>query len=238
MEGPLKKDEPTDGVSEPSMQSHQSARSRLTPPPQLQPENNPSESVSWLLFDGKEGLSSHEFVQQVQRTAFQQGKQRDDEWVADFAATSFSGEALEWYVSLDEEAQTSWRKLRAGLIQRWPVKSEETASDEAYLDPAATPRPTSYRTLAEPSLGRIKVQRDNGVDMGYLAPGSKGRCIIQTEAAKALVVANPQQVHPGAPCRIFIVSPLVTLYLASRLGNPAGRRDQKILRSRFRTRRI
>ncbi|KAG8905086.1 hypothetical protein FRC01_008483 [Tulasnella sp. 417] len=121
MEDPAKKDGQLDDASE----------SRI----------DPSESVSWLSFDGKEGLSCHEFVQKVQRTAFQQGKQRDDEWVADFAATSFSGEALEWYVGLDEETQTSWRKLCAGLIQRWPIKPGTISGGEADLDPASFPLP-------------------------------------------------------------------------------------------------
>ncbi|KAG9020522.1 hypothetical protein FS837_008133, partial [Tulasnella sp. UAMH 9824] len=182
---------------------------------------NPSESVSWLSFDGNEGLSSHELVQQVQRAAFQQGKQRDDEWVADFAATSFSGEALEWYVSLDEETQTSWRKLRAGLIQRWPVNPERTASGAAYLDPAATPRPTLYRAPAEPPFGLIKVQRDNKVDMGYLAPGTKGRCIIQTEAAKALVITTPQQAGPEEATKSIPDMPYLGVSLLRQLGkNP------------------
>ncbi|KAG8898546.1 hypothetical protein FRC00_002670, partial [Tulasnella sp. 408] len=136
-----------------------------------------------LSFDGKEGLSSHDFVQQVQRTAFQQGKQRNDEWVADFAATSFSGEALEWYVGLDEESQTSWRKLRAGLIQRWPINPGKKADGQADLDPANIPTPAPAatppyalpRTSPKTSLGLIKIKREDWEEIGYLASDPEGR---------------------------------------------------------------
>lgn len=169
--------------------------------------------------------------------AFQQGKQRDDEWVADFAATCFGGEALEWYVDLDEESQTSWRKLRARLIQRWHIKSGKTASDTVDLDPANIPTPAPaasppyalYRTTsAKALLGLIQVQMED-IDriLGYLAIDPEGRCIVRTEAAMGLVVAQPQQVRPDAPCRIAIVSFPACLHLDTGIVTLVGRRDQK-----------
>lgn len=167
--------------------------------------------MPWLSFDGVKGLSSHEFVQKVQRTTFQQGKQGENEWVAHFAATCFSGEALEWYIGLDEETQTSWRKLRAGLIQRWPIQSGKTSSD---VDPANIPAPapatipphsllpTSNKVL----LGVIKVVYDTQ-SLGYVTLDEAGTCIIQEDDELALVVGRPQQLNAAVPCKISIVSP-------------------------------
>ncbi|KAG8952251.1 hypothetical protein FRC04_004958, partial [Tulasnella sp. 424] len=205
----------------------------------LDPKLATPESVSWLSFYGKKDLSSHDFVQKVQRIAFQQGKQRDDDWVADFAATCFSGEALEWYIGLDEETQTSWRKLRAGLIHQWPIECGKTPNGNTKVDPAHTPASAPAtaplhslpRTSSKVSLGSIKVQWDGGeTSLGYVTFDAEGTCIIQQDAALALVVGRPVQLNAATPCHMSIEGPedfkgsiAQTPYLGLSLLRPLGK---------------
>lgn len=59
------------------------------------------------------------FIQSVQMVAFEQGRQRDDDWRTDYLTTCLSGDALLFYSELDDEDQYSWRRLRAALLQRF-----------------------------------------------------------------------------------------------------------------------
>lgn len=52
--------------------------------------------------------------------AHMEGKQRDDEWIADFAAMCFSGNALRWYETLDDNVQRDWSKLRRAILDWLP----------------------------------------------------------------------------------------------------------------------
>ncbi|KIO32030.1 hypothetical protein M407DRAFT_19055 [Tulasnella calospora MUT 4182] len=73
-----------------------------------------SSAITWIAFSGSPGESSGDFIQAVQRVAFQQGHSRDDRWIADFIATCFNGNALHWYSELDDETQESWKKTKDG----------------------------------------------------------------------------------------------------------------------------
>lgn len=52
--------------------------------------------------------------------AHMEGKQRDDEWIADFATMCFSGNALRWYETLDDDVQRDWSKLRRAILDWLP----------------------------------------------------------------------------------------------------------------------
>lgn len=51
-----------------------------------------------------------------------QNRIKDDEWMAQYASTCFADSSLEWYLALEDETQTSWKKLRLALVQRYPVQ--------------------------------------------------------------------------------------------------------------------
>ncbi|KAG8930522.1 hypothetical protein FRC00_001096, partial [Tulasnella sp. 408] len=75
---------------------------------------------------GVEGLSCHHFVRAVREQALAAGKQRDDQWMADYASVRFDGEALKWFESLEDEAQSDWKLLRRAILTRYaePVYEE------------------------------------------------------------------------------------------------------------------
>ncbi|KAG8949846.1 hypothetical protein FRC04_008149, partial [Tulasnella sp. 424] len=143
------------------------------PPPQLNP-------MPWTSFAGGATDFAAPFIQSVQRVAFLQGRIKDDEWIAEYASTSFTDSALEWYVGLEEETQLSWKKLRVALVQRYPVEP-----------PKPVPPPISAQaTAALPAItdtGRIEVIRPEFGDfLGYLSQDSTGRFVVDPRPGKAL----------------------------------------------------
>ncbi|KIO21950.1 hypothetical protein M407DRAFT_10170 [Tulasnella calospora MUT 4182] len=60
------------------------------------PTHNPT-------FNGVDGIGYSEFIQAVRQHAFDNGKSRDNAWIADTAALLFSGPALDWYANTGAE---------------------------------------------------------------------------------------------------------------------------------------
>ena len=74
-----------------------------------------------LIFDGVNGLSGGSFVRTVRQQALSKGFPDDDKLIAHTAASYFDGAALDWYESLEEETQESWKLLRRALLARYPT---------------------------------------------------------------------------------------------------------------------
>lgn len=72
-----------------------------------------------LEFCGRDAEECERFINAVTRQALAAGKQRDDQWSADFAASCFIGGALRWWDGLDERTQSSWRLLRKAMLSRY-----------------------------------------------------------------------------------------------------------------------
>ncbi|KAG9029573.1 hypothetical protein FRB95_005202 [Tulasnella sp. JGI-2019a] len=79
-----------------------------------------SDDSSQPTFSGKSDEDAATFIRSIQKIAFAQGRQRDDEWQADYAATCLDGVAMRWYCDLEEEQRFSWSDLRRALLQRFP----------------------------------------------------------------------------------------------------------------------
>ncbi|KIO30393.1 hypothetical protein M407DRAFT_20465 [Tulasnella calospora MUT 4182] len=72
-----------------------------------------------LRFSGPGAKECEEFVAAVIKHAYDQGKPRDDAWIADFAATCLAEDALRWWSGLDEETQGSWKLLRQAMFLKY-----------------------------------------------------------------------------------------------------------------------
>lgn len=80
-----------------------------------------------IIFDGETNATVPAFIRLVRQKALAEGRERDDQWMAAFASSCIDGSALEWYETLDEEVQESWKLLRAALLSRWS-RSESISS--------------------------------------------------------------------------------------------------------------
>lgn len=82
-------------------------------------------SIEDLFFDGSDPRECDKFIASVRKLAIAESKQRDDEWMADFAGSCFVGKALRWYESLDDEVQCSWKQLRRALLAQYSYDEPE-----------------------------------------------------------------------------------------------------------------
>ncbi|KAG8900915.1 hypothetical protein FRC00_010204, partial [Tulasnella sp. 408] len=73
-----------------------------------------------LLFKGTSWEECNDFIRAIRATAWREGKQRDDAWMADFAALHFSQGALSWHSRLPRDVRQDWSKLETALLDRWP----------------------------------------------------------------------------------------------------------------------
>lgn len=78
-------------------------------------------STPEIAFDGQ---NCEDFILKIRRYAFSQGKEEDDRWTANYAATCIAGDALRWFEGLDSETQTSWRLLRRALLAHHPNSTD------------------------------------------------------------------------------------------------------------------
>ena len=74
-----------------------------------------------VLDGGVNGLPSDAFIRCIRRRVLGQGITRDDELVAQVAASCLGGPALEWYEQQSDEVQNSWKLLRRAIIRQWPA---------------------------------------------------------------------------------------------------------------------
>ncbi|KAG9026201.1 hypothetical protein FS837_004691, partial [Tulasnella sp. UAMH 9824] len=121
----------------------------------------PPSAIKWMSFSGSPGESSGDFIQAIQRVAFQQGHGRDDRWIADYIATCFNGDALHWYSELDDETQDSWKKLRTALLRRYSAASPSSAPPKGPTQaPATRDAPSAPSRGTKKKSGLIEVLGD------------------------------------------------------------------------------
>ncbi|KAG8906557.1 hypothetical protein FRB99_006671 [Tulasnella sp. 403] len=80
-----------------------------------------------LRFSGTDGVQCEEFIHVVRQRALAAGKQRDNDWIIDFVTGCFTGDALRFYATLDEEVRNDWWLLHGALLQRYPAQEERFA---------------------------------------------------------------------------------------------------------------
>ncbi|KAG9039869.1 hypothetical protein FS837_000895 [Tulasnella sp. UAMH 9824] len=95
-----------------------------------------SESDS-IVFTGVEGLSCHQLIRAIREHALEAGKQRDDQWMADYASIRFDGEALKWFESLEDDTQSDWKLLRRAILARY---AEPVYEESARREPESEQR--------------------------------------------------------------------------------------------------
>ncbi|KIO32060.1 hypothetical protein M407DRAFT_19084 [Tulasnella calospora MUT 4182] len=162
-----------------------------------------AESYSELgLFKGTNTDECEGFVATVRRRALEQGKHRDNEWMAVFASSYLGGEALYWYEDLEESIQNDWSQLRPALLAKFggrgktpsasssvPIISSSTSST-TIPTPAAAPPSTNSSSLVR--KGRLRVINSVGTLVGYIAKSADSIGLyeaLSSDPAGALLVS-------------------------------------------------
>ncbi|KAG9043142.1 hypothetical protein FS837_009960 [Tulasnella sp. UAMH 9824] len=92
-------------------------------------EDQPESEV--FQFRGKDSQECEEFISAITKHAYNQGKLRDDEWIADLVATCLTHDALRWWSGLDKGTRESWDKLRQAMFSRYQPKFYGKSGEEA-----------------------------------------------------------------------------------------------------------
>ncbi|KAG8878154.1 hypothetical protein FRB97_002748 [Tulasnella sp. 331] len=104
-------------------------------------------------FSGKQDEDVAVFIHNIQRVAFAMGKQRDNDWQADYASTCLLGNAMRWYSELeDDETRYSWTLLRRALSQRFPLPVPDMAVESAtasMASPSIDDAPPAYGSTVQ-----------------------------------------------------------------------------------------
>ncbi|KAG9043393.1 hypothetical protein FS837_009671 [Tulasnella sp. UAMH 9824] len=88
-------------------------------------------------FKGKSGAECEKFIKTIRRVAWEEGKIKDGEWMANFASLHFAGKALKWHTELPLDVRQDWFKQEKALLERWlPLEDEEDDSSESAIVPA------------------------------------------------------------------------------------------------------
>ncbi|KAG8990920.1 hypothetical protein FRB93_002992 [Tulasnella sp. JGI-2019a] len=119
--------------------------------PELQKDQEFLTAQTQPRFSGEPGEDAADFVGNIQRIAFAQGRQRDDEWQADYAATCLAGPAMRWYCDLEDDKRMAWSNLRRSLLQHFPPLPLPTAP------PAAPPPAAVSGHLSKPPRSKASV---------------------------------------------------------------------------------
>jgi hypothetical protein len=77
-------------------------------------------SKDTFTFSGTDATEAEEFIHAVRQRAFSLGNGRDNDWIVDFTAGCFVGEALRWHVELDDGTKWDWGVLQKAIMERWP----------------------------------------------------------------------------------------------------------------------
>ncbi|KAG8901621.1 hypothetical protein FRC00_005929 [Tulasnella sp. 408] len=147
---------------------------------------NPNPTV-WISFAGGSNESVATFIQSVQRVAFQHGRMKDDESVAELASTCLTDKALVWYLELEKGTQSSWAKLRTALLQHYliqlPVDELESVATKTSLPP-----PIVTSSVIK-DIGRVEVIRPEFGDcLGFLSQERSGKFVVDTRPERALTL--------------------------------------------------
>ncbi|KAG8930530.1 hypothetical protein FRC01_002652 [Tulasnella sp. 417] len=100
-------------------------------PSELQNDTKLSVNDEEFTFNGVNGLGYQDFLQKIRCIAFNEGKSRDNTWVADLAVLHLSDEALTWFETLSDDVQGDWGKLRRAIIQKYGAQDDELVTSQA-----------------------------------------------------------------------------------------------------------
>ncbi|KAG8924965.1 hypothetical protein FRC01_010851, partial [Tulasnella sp. 417] len=148
-----------------------------------------------LVFNGIDGVEAESFIVSVIRFARAEGKTRDNEWLVDLVSSCMRGEALRWYVELDEDTQNDWKLFRKEIFRRYPTRNQPSApySISTIPIPAAAATPPNTISTIQPAQAlnasyRIQLHFANTNDKFFLSTEKEGTVHLTSNSAKALNV--------------------------------------------------
>ncbi|KAG9038025.1 hypothetical protein FS837_001326 [Tulasnella sp. UAMH 9824] len=153
--------------------------------------NNLSDDID-LVFNGTDGEEAE--------AARREGKIRDNEWIVDLVSTCMRGQALRWYIELDDDTQSDWKLLRKAILRQYPSGTQPPAPSVQSMIPtpaaaATPPNPVSPKqsSRTQNKIYRIRLYFGNRKSQFYLSTNADSSVRMTNSGAKALSVRwNPE----------------------------------------------
>ncbi|KAG8985066.1 hypothetical protein FRB90_004954 [Tulasnella sp. 427] len=149
-------------------------------------QDEPMGDADTIIFKGTNGEECDTFIRHIRRIAFERGKHKDYEWTAGFASYLYSGKALRWHSSLEDNVRENWKLLEQEMIKEFGVAEHEDDHLHRY-PPTGSP---SSSLAPTPSPGSRALLRDPTGAKGVIQIALTGSASSQSEAAKAAL--NPR----------------------------------------------
>ncbi|KIO16992.1 hypothetical protein M407DRAFT_33362 [Tulasnella calospora MUT 4182] len=102
------------------------------------------------VFKGGSETDCEEFIRFVYTYAFDKGKAKDNNWIAAFAATRFSGPVLRWFARLSPDARTDWLALQVALLDEYHSDYIDKSTNEVSSSSAEATIPTPAAAAPAP----------------------------------------------------------------------------------------
>ncbi|KAG9021155.1 hypothetical protein FS837_007523 [Tulasnella sp. UAMH 9824] len=100
------------------------------------------------VFHGGTSSDCEEFIRAVYAYAFEKDKAEDDKWIAIYAASRLSGQALRWYARQDKAVKLDWSALQVALLDQYPPSDDDGRKEDVAIESTAQPLPTNVPTPA------------------------------------------------------------------------------------------
>ncbi|KAG9043391.1 hypothetical protein FS837_009669 [Tulasnella sp. UAMH 9824] len=125
------------------------------------------------------------FIQGVRNAAWEEGKIRDQAWMADFASIHLSAKALAWYARLPRDVQEDWSKLQEALVAQWSTSDDQAGPQNVPATPSAQ-SPRDEENLGWSDSGILKAIME-GSDSTYYVwrPTEDGDFSLTEDASHA-----------------------------------------------------
>ncbi|KAG8921062.1 hypothetical protein FRC01_000433 [Tulasnella sp. 417] len=124
---------------------------------------SPSAPVKHHPMADHDGEECKGFIRQVRRKAFEAGKSRDKEWMADYAVSCFVDNALEWSMRVHYNVLEDWDVLQRALMEEYcnyrvsPVEPLGTAGTTAAAAPPPAAPIVTPTTNAFTKTGFVRI---------------------------------------------------------------------------------
>ncbi|KIO33722.1 hypothetical protein M407DRAFT_177397 [Tulasnella calospora MUT 4182] len=113
------------------------------------------------------------------------GKLRDNGWIIDEVSVAFAGDALRWYIELDEETRNDWWLLQRAIIQKYPPPPQRSWHGSDPSTPNIAPKYFYIRARLQDSDNLLYVGIKNG-DVAVVSSRSEGVMVRHDRGTKEL----------------------------------------------------
>lgn len=183
-----------------------SSRSRSTPrldgmiPPMFTPKKETSVRSGFSdaelqepePYDGTLGKKCCQFIHSVRNYAWKNGKRSDLEWIAGYAGTRFTDDALAWHSRQPPNVRDDWNQLESALLETFYPGYRNGSTSTPSPSPGAT---SSSRTAFSPSGTTSPASSDGPQSPPMLSPDLSSSTLVSPSSGSVRVRA-PSQSSP------------------------------------------